>query len=52
MHPLLMSMRTLGSLVITLPSEIILKWKGQETAWIEITITQTVNSPTKCTNLL
>jgi hypothetical protein len=25
MHPLLMSMRTLGSLVITLPSEIILK---------------------------
>jgi hypothetical protein len=32
MHPLLMSLRTFGSLVITLASEIILKWEGQERA--------------------
>ena len=40
MLPLLMWLRTFGSLVITLPSEIILKWEGKETAWIEFTITR------------
>jgi hypothetical protein len=40
MHHLLM-LRTWGRMVMTLPSEIILLlWKGQETAWIEITSTR------------
>ena len=41
MHHLLMSLRTQGILVITLPSEIILlQWEGHETAWVEVTTTQ------------
>ena len=39
MHPLLMSLRTYGSLVNNL-TELILKWEGQETVWIEITNTK------------
>ena len=41
MHLLVMPLRTWESLVKTVTSEIILlEWEGQETAWIEITITQ------------
>jgi hypothetical protein len=41
MHLLVMPLRAWESLVKTVPSEIIvLEWEGQETAWIEITITQ------------
>jgi hypothetical protein len=41
MHLLLMSLRTLGSLIMTLPGEIVLlQWEGQETACIEITSAQ------------
>jgi len=39
MHLLLMSLRNQGSLVMTLPVEIILlQWEGQERACIEIAI--------------
>jgi hypothetical protein len=40
-HLLLMSLKTQGSLVMTLTSEIILlQWEGQETACMEITSAQ------------
>ena len=37
---MLLLLRTWGSLVDALPREIILQWEGQETARVEITVTQ------------